>query len=140
MSNKNLFIFIFLLALIATLLAIWTFVLKPTQKTPSPALPSPPPSFFFPSPLLSPFPPSYPSFPSLPKETKENIIDSLPYETDGYSIQYLTKTDKFFILIKQNPYQQYKDQALAWFKNFGLENPEEELSLFFTSSRWVAPE
>lgn len=145
MRNKNLLVFIGLLALIATLLTVWRLLSKPIKKAPS--LPSPPPSSSFPSPLLSLSPISSPSQPSPTpeeepgvKETKNKIIDNLPYETDGYSIQYLPNTDKFFILIKQNPYEVYKNEAIAWFKKFGVEDPEKDLPLFFTSTRWVAPE
>lgn len=131
MKNRNLFILISSLALIATLLAIWHFFLKPAKVVKIEPVP------YFPSPFFSPSPPSSPS---LPKKTKENIVENLPYETEGYSIQYLANTNQFFVLIKNNSYNRYKTEVLSWFKKFGIENPEEELPLFFTSARWVAPE
>lgn len=88
-----------------------------------------------PSPGLTPAPTPT----QLPQDIIKEIISQLPVETQDYSIQYLPASQQFFILIKQNPYGVNKAKALAWFKNFGLVNPEEELPLFFTSSRWVGP-
>lgn len=74
-----------------------------------------------------------------PQDITGKIISQLPVETQSYSIQYLPANQQFFILIKQNPYEANKAKVIAWFKNFGLANPEEELPLFFTSSRWIGP-
>jgi len=72
-------------------------------------------------------------------QIKKKIISQLPVETENYSIQYLTKNDQFFVTIKKNPYNDHKSQIISWFEDFGISNPEEDLPLFFTSSRWVGP-
>ena len=116
----------------------WQFTTKKALFVPFiPSSPVSSPTSFPPSPSLpSPTPEKEPKA----EEIKDKIIDSLPYETESSSIQYLSDTDKFFILIKKNPYEAYKTQVLAWFKEFGIEDPEKKLPLFFTSTRWVAPE
>jgi hypothetical protein len=67
------------------------------------------------------------------------IIAKLPIDNENYSVQYFSQTDQFFVLIKKNPYFQFKKEVLAWFASFGVKNPEKELNLFFTSTPWVGP-
>jgi len=106
----------------------WEFKTKIDTETPSIPL--------YPSPGVETTPTSTQSNSS---QIKNKIISQLPVETENYSIQYLSKNDQFFITIKKSPYDTYKSQVIIWFKNFGISRPEEDLPLFFTSSRWVTP-
>ena len=118
MKNINLFLLVLFLALLATLLIVFRL----RASTPAPK------SFLFVPPTLSPTP--------LPKQ---KIINQLPIDKENYSVQYLPKTDEFLVLIKKNPYSKFKKEVLDWFRGFGLADPEKELPLLFTSSRWVGP-
>jgi len=132
MKNKNLFLLILILSFTATLLFIWHLFFKPPKAAPVRKTGFPPEiSLPSPSPLEKN---------AQLKEIKERLILALPLTTENYFIQYLPKTDQFFILIKSKPYSLYKNEVLSWFKSFGIKDPEKDLPLFFTSSRWVVPE
>ncbi|MBM3208749.1 hypothetical protein FJZ40_00445 [Candidatus Shapirobacteria bacterium] len=84
-----------------------------------------------------PFPIATPS--ATQSSAKERVIASLPRQSENYYIQYLPDADQFFIQILKNPYDRYQNEAVRWLASFGITDPEKELNLLFTSSRWVAP-
>lgn len=129
MKNINLFLLILLLALLATLLIAFRLLKQEPPRTVIPSALTPTPkSFLLVPPVFSPTP-----------SPKQKIINQLPIDQENYSVQYLPKTDEFLVLIKKNPYSKFKKEVLGWFRGFGLSDPEKELPLLFTSSRWVGP-
>jgi len=50
------------------------------------------------------------------------IKKQLPYVGDGFRISYDAATDQFFIFVEKSPYPTYRDKAISWFKQNGLEN------------------
>jgi hypothetical protein len=51
-----------------------------------------------------------------------NIKRQLPYVGDGFRISYDAATDQFFIFVEKSPYPTYRDKAIDWFKQNGLED------------------
>lgn len=69
---------------------------------------------------------------------KSRIIRSLPFFSNGYSIQYLPVEDKFLITILLNPYQQYKEEATEWLEKKGLKD-QSLVNIRWSSIRGVTP-
>lgn len=67
-----------------------------------------------------------PDFDALEEATKQ-----MPVSTDEYYIEYLDKIGKIQVIIKKAPFETYKQSAINWFKQRGIENPEESGVLFY---------
>ena len=67
-----------------------------------------------------------------------NLKQSLPYDTDQFSISYIESTDKVVIYIKDNPYDVNKKKALDWLKSVGIEDLS-WINLVYTSAKGVIP-
>lgn len=76
------------------------------------------------------------------EDIKSNTLDGLllklPVVSDKYTIQYLSKSDKFYVTILKNPYAENKKEVEIWFKDHGIEDLS-VLNIFYNSSRGVAP-
>lgn len=68
---------------------------------------------------------------------KNRLIKRLPVVTDEYTIQYLIKSDTFLVTILLNPYKEYKNQAVAWFVQNGIQDPS-VLNIQWNSIRGVS--
>lgn len=70
------------------------------------------------SPLLTPAP--------LPQKklTKEEFLRSMPVITDLFNIEYFDTTGSLWITIKEDPYEENKQEAIKWLRDRGL-NPDE---------------
>jgi len=67
-----------------------------------------------------------------------NLKQSLPYDTDQFSISYIESTDNVVIYIKDNPYDVNKRKALDWLKSVGIEDLN-WINLLYTSAKGVVP-
>jgi len=124
--NRNVIIIIIFLAFLLGILVFWKFFLVKSQKQTS--LPAP---TINPTPILTLTPTATPIF-FLPSPTidikvtpKEKIINLLPITTQNYTIEYLPKIDKFFVLIFGTPFEKYKKEIEEWFYSQGIEKLED---------------
>jgi hypothetical protein len=67
-----------------------------------------------------------------------SLIQSLPYDTDSFSISYIASTSIFLIYIKQNPYDTNKQAALDYIKGYGVDDTS-AINIQYTSAKGVAP-
>lgn len=58
---------------------------------------------------------------TLLNQSKNQFINQLPIDTEEYLIEYLPSQDYFFVQIRKNPYQQYKQQIESLFKQNGID-------------------
>jgi len=124
-SKKTLILIVFLILLVVILL-----VLKILQGKNSPVQ-TPPvetitPTIAIVSPTLS-----------SPCSPDENTRSKLPFVTPNYTIQYLPVPKKFFIMIKENPYEKYKTEAEKWLITQKVD--PNSPCVFWTSAKGVAP-
>lgn len=126
MKLKAIFLLIGVLIVIIFLLAIvWPRQKPPPQK---PLVPSPTPlPFIIPSPVFSP----------LPQKIKARLIKKLPVITENYTIEYLSKSDKFLVIILKNPFELNKKAAEEWFRREGADPAQ--VSIQWGSAPYVAP-
>jgi len=61
----------------------------------------------------------------------QNAINLMPISTDEYFIEYLYSIGKIQVIIRKDPFGEHKQQAINWFKQHGIENPEESGALFY---------
>lgn len=125
-NKKNTIILVSFLAFLTGILFFWkVFIQKPTKE--ELLLPSPTPTPIIATPI--------PKF--LPKQ---KIIDLLPIITENYTIEYLPKPDKIFVLILSEPFEEYQNEIKEWFHAQGVENLEELDISWGSARRGVAPE
>lgn len=135
MRKQELVILISVIILAAIIFVIFltTAFFSPHQPTESPQ-----PSSI---PLMSIRPTSFPGFSPLPQASflpssaapettpKEQIINSLPYKSIQFNVEYYYDGDIFRITIKENPYLENKAKAEEWFRQSGV-NPS-NLNIFW---------
>ncbi|MBI2267926.1 MAG: hypothetical protein HYU80_00555 [Candidatus Blackburnbacteria bacterium] len=68
---------------------------------------------------------------------KKRLIEQLPYNGDGYTVEYFPDQDYFFIQVNKSPYNTYKSQAESWLRNYGVE--PEFVNIEWSATREVAP-
>lgn len=68
-----------------------------------------------------------------------SLIQSCPYETSDFLVQYIQPRDLFQVTIKQNPYATRKQQATDWLKSIGITDLS-WINLEFTSAPGVVPQ
>lgn len=61
----------------------------------------------------------------------EEAASQMPISTDEYFIEYLDKIGKIQVIVRKAPFETYKQSAINWFKQRGIENPEESGVLFY---------
>lgn len=54
-------------------------------------------------------------------ENKNALISKLPYEGDGFSVEYFPDQDYFYIKVKKGPYSTYKENAEGWLMVGGID-------------------
>lgn len=112
---------VFILFLIFILTAFFT----PSQNSPVPSS-EPVPSYPVVRPFdFSPLPQaSLTPLPSLPpEETRERIMNSLPFTSPLFNIEYYEDGNLYRVTIKQNPFLANQKKAKDWFEAYGL-NPD----------------
>lgn len=112
-ANRNTITIIALGAFLVGVLVFWKLFLakKPTEKQPVVSTPTPTITYrpILPSPVLKITP-------------KEKTIKLLPITTENYTVEYLPKINKFFVLIFGKPFEKYKTEVEEWFYSQGIEN------------------
>lgn len=68
---------------------------------------------------------------------KNRLISQLPYEADGYTVEYFPDQDYFFIQINKGSFKEYKAKAEAWLQANGVEPTMVQIQ--WSSTRGVAP-
>jgi len=61
----------------------------------------------------------------------QNATSLMPISTDEYFIEYLDSIGKIQVIIRKDPFEEHKQQAIDWFKKQGVENPEESGVLIY---------
>lgn len=128
--NKKTIIVICLLIISVVILVILKTLNKPVTPplietiTPTPVIISP-----------TYTPPSPSSSPSC--SLNNTIISKLPVTTNQYTIEYLPTPQKFFVMILQNPYENYETEVKKWFITQGID--PNSSCIFWSSIKGVAP-
>lgn len=123
--GKNTIILISFLAFLTGILFFWKFfVQKPSRKELPLPSPTPSPVLVSPAPGISP---------------KQKIINLLPITTESYTIEYLPKPDKIFVLILGEPFERFKAEIEEWFYAQGVKDLEELDVSWGSARRGVAP-
>lgn len=78
--------------------------------------------------------------PPNPTDPKQKLIQSLPYRTNEFTIQYTTLGDHIYITIHQQPIDTTKQQALAWLRRQGFSDPETQLRVRYNIPNYLNPE
>ena len=71
------------------------------------------------------------------EQSKTILISKLPIDTGEYLIEYFPDRNYFFVQIRKNPYQQYKQQIEDIFKQNGID--PNYVSIEWGSVRGVGP-
>lgn len=150
MNKKNLNLVIFLILFVGFLLFLRFWLIKRQQIPYQPGITPSPKEQFTPTPTINPFPTFSPRetpfitfAPLTPTETltqgptqkptlvptsdptaKRRVINLLPIATSGYTIEYLSTSDKFFVSIISTPIEQNLKEAETWFQSHGI-NPQD---------------
>jgi hypothetical protein len=61
----------------------------------------------------------------------QEAIKEMPVSTDEYFIEHLDSIGKIQTIIRKAPFETYKQQAIEWFKERGINNPEASGILFY---------
>lgn len=70
---------------------------------------------------------------------KTNLINSLPYRTDNFHLQYAVVSDTFYISVWQEPVDQHQQAAIDHIKTFGIENPRQDLNIQYLIPKDIDP-
>lgn len=68
---------------------------------------------------------------SMPETIKANLIAQLPYQTNGFLVEYLTKANKFYVTIKAPNHQSNYEQAVSWLTDQQVPNPQNNQQIRF---------
>ena len=68
---------------------------------------------------------------------KQKLLQSLPYRTDEFLIQYTTVGDNIYITIYKEPIESHKQQALAWLRRFGFPDTETQLNVRYNIPKYL---
>jgi hypothetical protein len=120
MKNKSLFILIFFLILLATVLAVWKLFLTP-KPTPLPTVP------VFPTPTVSPLPTSFWGHgdPNIEREIYKKtqndypLLPYVPYQTTNWKIDYKAPLTLEIVLKKDTP--EIRQEVLNWIQDKGVD-------------------
>ena len=129
--KKILFIMLILIVVVSTIFVFFFLSDNKRSITPEPVN--------NPSPSVVPVNTGAPTLPpinNVPILNKNSLIDLLPYSTNDFDIEYLTTSDTFVVTVKNSPYEANKEQANAWLKEKGVEDPG-KLRIMYTKYRWV---
>jgi hypothetical protein len=150
MNKKTLKLIIFLISLVGFLLFLRLWSTKKQQVPYQPGITPTPKKQFTSTPTTNPFlsfpPPETPFItlapltptrtltqrptqkptliPTSDPVTKRKAINLLPISTSGYTIEYLSTSDKFFVSIINTPIEQNLKEAETWFQSHGI-NPQD---------------
>lgn len=124
-DRRNTIVLITFLAFLIGILVFWKFFIQKPSKKEVP-LPSPTPTPF----IISPTP---------ELSAKQKIINLLPIVTVNYTIEYLPKPDKIFVLILSEPFEKYKEEVEEWLYTQGIENLDELDITWGATRRGIAP-
>lgn len=125
MTPKKLFLTIVFFGLIVLVLVFLPVFLRDT---------SPPATTLAPT---TPLPQVSPAPGVNQTQAKQNAIQELPIEREGFTIEYFPSSGRFYVLIKLNPYERYEQEAKGWFAGFGLNT--DNLNIQWGSVRGVFP-
>ncbi len=70
---------------------------------------------------------------------KQEVISELPFSSNEFTIEYFPRTDLFFINVKNPPFKEGKDRALAWFRERGLDPSSLKIEWLWGTSRGTGP-
>lgn len=120
--GKSTIFLISFLAFLSGALIFWRiWQKKPTTGEPLLPTPTPAPRKYFPSPIPT-------------VNSQEKIIRLLPLVTENYTIEYLPKVEKIFVLISGRPFEKFKTEIEEWFLSQGVKDLK-ELNLTWGSTR-----
>lgn len=88
-------------------------------------------------PLLNPSSP--PAGPQSLQEKKQQLLSHLPYYGKNFYIQYTLLGDFIYVNIFTDPVEQAKQQAIAWLKTQGFDDPENQLNIRYTFPKSFNP-
>lgn len=70
-------------------------------------------------------------YPNIPEAIVSPLVTDLPYQTEQFLVEYLPKSDKFFVTIFNGESQTSYQAALNYLKARGIPNPENNLKVRF---------
>lgn len=72
------------------------------------------------------------------EEALNGLKEKLPYRGENFSVEYVAKTDQFFIYLAKAPPTQIQAEALAWLKARGV-NPQSLNIIWFPTGEAIPP-